>query len=123
IGVCFNQTSGFGVTFLRKQDCPREGIVNRTINPSERASRGLIGVRQQSDAMRGVLHIEIHAGDVGVGRIFVALKDKVTSIVKSCGWAARVVVQNEVGIFIGFGLGAGRIVEIAEGREFAGRIL
>src|SRR5215471_14533852 len=75
---------------------------------------------EQSDSVRGIGYVEIDAGHVRkISGVFVALKQEMTSIIKTGCRPTRIMVQNKVRVLIRFRLclfdGLWRkIVQVAE---------
>jgi hypothetical protein len=51
--------------------------------------------------MVGMSHIEINARDVSeVAAVLMALKKEVPAVIIARRWATRIMIQNEIGVFV-----------------------
>src|SRR5580765_5547492 len=72
--------------------------------------------------MIGTGDIEVHAGDVGaVAGVLMSLKEKMAAVIVTRNGPTRVVIEDEIGIFVRLGTGA--VAEIAVLGDEAGGIL
>jgi hypothetical protein len=66
--------------------------------------------------MIGIRHIEIDACDVSeIVGVFVSLKKEMATIIEARGWATRIMIKNEISVFVR--LGATAIAEVPELRD------
>src|SRR5581483_2094750 len=106
-----------------------ERIVGGAVNRIQVRQTVAAWWREQGDAVRGIVHVQIDASHVSqIVTVFVPLKEKVPPVIKSRGWTSGIVFEDEVSVLVRFcfsrldGLRR-EVTQITESSNDSGRVL
>src|SRR4029077_9111743 len=106
IGAHLDDTADRTV-FLGKKQCATKRIPGRTIDAVESSQTIRVAWCHQRDAMIGMRHIKIDSREIGAIGIsvwhFMSLKKEMPAIIVARRGATRIMIQNEISIFIRLG--------------------
>src|SRR5439155_24920929 len=103
IGTQFDATAEIAIS-LREEEGASKPIACRTIDPVKVSQSTCVNRRQKRDPTIGTGHIQVDTCDVSeIAAVLMSLKEEMPAIIiVRCG-ATRIMIQNEISVFIRLG--------------------